>query len=178
MRGGLSGSYSHNFNIEIRPLNSGASKPWGAFSGIMMGKSVSWEVGLGGLRNGSTAGSIMFKELDLSGNQAVRDRLYYTPPVNYLQIYVVKDGPSGQRLRQIAVPSGYIDLVDVTDGYEIRFYSPSQGSWSSSIYTFTGSPWKTISVVSTLAAQLLVTETEGAESRVSEITETGYVATG
>jgi hypothetical protein len=80
---GLSGSFSDDLTLEIRPLSSsGGGGPWGSFSGVAVGKSITWEVGLGDLRTGRSAGSILFKEQDLTNSPATRDRLYYTVPDN------------------------------------------------------------------------------------------------
>lgn len=146
----LSGSYSYNYTIEIRPAANLGRADAGSFSGIDVGKSVTWSFGLGGVRNGNGtgAGQVFFKELDLSTNApANRARLYYSAPTNYGQITKVYAGPY---LSQILVPQTLVDIVDLTsnpdDGYTVKFYDPSQGSWNGSSYTVSGSPWRTIKV--------------------------------
>ena len=173
------GSYSNDYTLEIRPIGSLGGGAWGSFSGIAIGKSITWEVGLGDLRTGRSAGSILFKEFDLSNSPSSRARLYYaTPPANVGQIVVIYDGPSNQTLRQICTPIGFTDLVDVTNGYEIRFYTWSQAGWNGTLYTFTGSPWKTISVISSTANQLTITETQGSVVHVSSLTASGTFTGG
>ena len=167
--------YLRYYTVELRPVSTEAGGKWGGFSGVKMGKSISWEVGLGLLRTGRSAGSILFKELELSSTSATRGCLYYAdPPANVGQIVVVKDGPSNQRLRQIVTPVGFTDLVDITGGYEIRLYDWAQvTSWNGTLYSFSGSPWKTIRVESPVNDQLKITETEGSVIRVSQLTGSG-----
>jgi YD repeat-containing protein len=169
------GWYLRYYTVELRPVSSEAGGKWGNFSGIALGKSITWEVGLGLLRNGRSAGSILFKELELTNASATRDCLYYAaPPANVGQIVVIRDGPSNQRLRQVVTPVGFTDLVDVTGGYELRFYDWNQvSSWNGILYGFSGSPWKTIKVESPATDQLKITETEGAVDRVSQLTGSG-----
>jgi len=176
----VSGTYSDDHTIEIRPNVASCGGPWGTFSGISIGQSLTWSVGLGDLRTGRSAGGIQFNELDLTNSPATRDRLfYYAPAANVGQIVVVYDGPSSQRLRQICAPGGFTDLVDITGGYEIRCYTWSQATWTGTMYTFTGSPWKTIKVESPASNQLKITETQGSLVHVSKLTGTGtVVATG
>jgi len=171
----VSGSFSDNYTVELRPSGDMGGGPWGSFSGIAVGQSITWEVGLGDLRTGRSAGGIFFKELDLTSNPASRERLYYfAPPANVGQIVVIKDGPSNQTLRQVVSPGGFTDLVDITGGYEIRCYTWGQvASWNGTLYSFSGSPWKTIKVESPAANQLKITVTEGAVVQVSLLTGTG-----
>jgi RHS repeat-associated protein len=167
------GGYNHDYTVELRPVANASRGDAGVFSGIDIGKSITWDAGLGGLRTGRSAGRILFKELDLlSYAPDARARLYYAAPANTGQITVVYDGPSNQTLRQVSVPQTIVDLVDdVTyGGYRLNFYAPSQGTWGGSSYSFSGSPWKTIRVESPGANQLKITETEGSVSRVSLLT--------
>jgi RHS repeat-associated protein len=176
------GSFSDDYTLEIRPVSSVDSAAWGKFSGISLGNSITWGVGLGALRTGRGAGMIMFKEANLSNSPASRDRLYYTVPDNVSQIAINYDGGSGQTLRQIFTPAGFTDLVDVTNGYEIRFYTALSGS-SGGLWTFTGlTPWKKISVISSATNQLTITETQGSVVHVSSLSApapaTGGTITG
>ncbi|MDI1336598.1 MAG: hypothetical protein PSU94_10515, partial [Lacunisphaera sp.] len=172
-----SGWFLHYYTVEIRPTSSTGGGMWGNFSGVSLGKSITWEVGLGDLRTGRSAGSILFKELDLANSPASRSRLYYAaPPANVGQIVVIKDGPSNQTLRQIVTPIGFTDIVDDASGnfYTIKFYFWNQvASWNGTLYTFTGSPWKTIKVESPANNELKITETEGSVVRVSLLKGSG-----
>ena len=172
--------FSRNYKLELHPLSSIPGMRAGQFSGIDVGKAISWEVGLSGLRTGRSAGRILFKERDLVTNApASRDRLYFSAPGDVSQIEVVKDGLSNQVVRQIGTPQCYVDLVDITGGYEMRFYS-AISSWTGTMYLFTGlTPWKVIKVENPAASQLKITETEGSVSRVSFLSLTsGTVASG
>jgi YD repeat-containing protein len=168
--------------IEVRPLADFSPAAAGNFSGINLGKSVGWEVGVGGLRTGQSAGRIIFKEYDLTNSPASRDRLYFTAPANYGQITTVMDGSSGLTLRQLSVPQSVIDLVDDSGGgYWLKFYTPAQVTWTGSIYTINSgqNPWRTIRVESPGASQLKITETEGSAVRVSSLVLTsGSVSSG
>jgi len=185
--GGVSASFplnfSYTFTLALLPLDeSGAALP-GSFSGIGIGKAITWDAALGALRTGRTAGRIMFRQMDLTNSPATRDQLYYTPPANFNEISVIFDGPSLQRLRQVTTPQAIVDLVDETaGGYSIRYYSLSQGTWDSTkqLFTFVSqTPWRTIRVQAPSTTQLQVTETEGTVSRVSLLSLTsGTVASG
>ncbi|MBI3884659.1 MAG: RHS repeat-associated core domain-containing protein [Opitutae bacterium] len=178
------GWYSYNYTVELRPLANYEPAPIGSFSGIDVGKSLTWEVGTGMLRNGRSAGRFVFKELDLSNSPASRSRLYYSVAGNYGEITVIKDGASNQTLRQIATPQGFMDLVDdAGGGYWINCYQNSQVQTAPPGQTWViipgQTPWKTIRVESPSASQLKITETEGAVAHVSLLSLTsGTVASG
>ncbi len=178
------GEYTYYYQIELRPVANSARADAGSFSGFDLGKSVTWEVGLGGLRTGHTAGRIIFKELDLAAKTpANRARLYYSTPANTGQITAVYDGASNQTLRQIMAPQAFVNLTDLTTnpdaGYSISFYAPSQATLSGASYTVTGSPWRVIKVETPGTSQLKITETEGTVSRVSLLAlGSGSVPTG
>lgn len=177
----ISGAFSDDYTLELRPVTAQSGGAWGSFSGVSLGKSITWEIGLGSLRTGTSAGSIVFKELSLTTSPASRARLYYDPPPTALgQINVVRDGASNQTLRQIVVPLGFQDFVDLpAGGYEIRFYYWSQVTgWTGALYTFSGTPWKTLKVESPAAHELKITETEGTAIKVSHLKETGSVTPG
>ena len=56
------GWHFENYSVELRPLVGESGGMWGQFSGIKVGKAVSWDVGLGDLRTGRSAGGIQFKK--------------------------------------------------------------------------------------------------------------------
>lgn len=180
----VTGTISQNYTVELRPVGSQQPAPLSTFSGIDIGRAISWDVGLGTRQNGDYAGRLVFREQDLSTahNPASRARLYYAMPGSYGEIEVFYEpGSSNQVLRQIAVPGGIVDLVDNgSNAYFIRFYAWSQAEGSpGNPYILTGSPWKTIYVESGGANQLKITETEGTVSRASELTLTsGDYASG
>lgn len=149
--------------IELRPEGGYEGAPLGSFSGVKFGSSISWEIGLGNLHNGRSAGSLVFKEKDFSNSPAARARLYYSPPGNYGEITVIKDGSLA--LRQINVPQGFVDLMDdAGGGYWIKFYridqietAPPGSVW---LVKAGQNPWKTIRVEMTASYRLRMTEHE------------------
>lgn len=173
------GGYSDTYHLVLRPIMGGGRLDAGVFSGINLGKAVSWDVGLGGLRSGHTVGLVSFREQDLSNSPASRDRLIFSAPINTLQCTVVRSG-TGLALQQIGTPQATLDFVDDGSGYWINFYQPIvHSTWTGSVYTFTGSPWRQIHVESPSANQLKITETEGSVSRVSLLALTsGSVPSG
>ncbi|HRG56698.1 MAG TPA: hypothetical protein PLG56_11695, partial [Lacunisphaera sp.] len=52
---------STDYTLEVQPVHDLGRAEAGAFGGIKLGKSVTWDVGLGGLRTGRSAGRIYFK---------------------------------------------------------------------------------------------------------------------
>lgn len=166
------GWYSHDYTVELRPIGDMASAPYGEFMGVQMGKSVSWEIGLGSLTTGRSAGRLYFKEYHLGADPASRAKVYYSPPGNYGEAWVFRDGPSTQQVRQITLTQGVVDLLDdPAGGFWIRFFLQTQSEGSpGNPNILRGSPWKTIRVESPGPNQLRITETEGATVRVSLVT--------
>ena len=102
-------SFNYSYTVELRSITDESAVPAGSFSGISLGKSVSWEVGLGALRTGRGAGRIMFREVDLTTNTPdSRARLYFSAPPNYQQITTVYDGNG--YLRQLMAPQTLVEL--------------------------------------------------------------------
>ncbi len=175
-------SFSQDYDLELRPVSAIAdAMPLSSFSGIRLGKSVTWEVGLGSLHGDRNAGRLIFKEYDLSGSPATRSKLFLSLVNNLNEVWSINDGPSNQTLRQVITPLAVIDLLDDgSDGYWIRFFphSQSEGSPGNPNILY-GSPWKTIHVQSPATGQLQITETEGSAVRVSHLTLTsGSISSG
>lgn len=166
---------STDYTLELQPVADLGAADTASFSGIELGRSVSWNFGLGTLRTGRSAGRVYFREQDCANSPTNRARLYYAPPSNVGQITVVRDGSSGQVLRQVMVPQALIDITDLSGdpnaGFQLAAYTPSQGTWNGSSYTVGGQPWRTVRFEPTgTPNQLRVTETEGAVVRVSLLT--------
>jgi len=171
------------YTVELRPIVGGGRLDAGSFTGIDLGRAIGWEVGLGGLRSGQSVGRIGFREPSLVDAPANRERLFYTPPTNTNQVNVVRTGSSNQILSQILAPQAFVSFVDLgsnpDSGYEIRFYQPSQATWSGSNYTVTGTPWKVVKVEAPAPSKLQISETEGTVTRISLLSlESGSVSTG
>jgi hypothetical protein len=162
----VTGTFTHT--VQLRPEASYTGVPFGFFSGVRVDKAIGWEIGLGNLRNGRSAGRLIFRENTLSDDPVNRAKLFYAPPANDGEIDVKFDG-AGDVLRQIALPQGFLDLVsDSTgNGYWLKFYARtsaivSGGSAPTAIYTVPVDlvPWKTIRVQLTEEGQLKFTEKE------------------
>ncbi|MFT3780804.1 MAG: hypothetical protein QM790_02240 [Nibricoccus sp.] len=99
-----------------------------------------WYVGLGGLRNGDTAGTVGFRRANFGSSDFFSPTaLYYTAP-DESEISVVKSAGS---LRQIYAREVLLDvqLVNSTS-YRLDFYARSQVTGQSSgVYTFSGTPF-------------------------------------
>jgi len=120
---------SNSITFHLRELRSDAPALFGQSSDLHV-SDLRWELGLGALGNGDSAGRLVIHEKDLEARIYTREALKFYRPVTAGtgEIEVVKDG-SGY-LRQIRTPSSFIDLVDtVLDGsdviqYEVRMYAP------------------------------------------------------
>jgi RHS repeat-associated protein len=176
------------YTVQLVPIASTVRVDAGTFSGISLGKAVAWDVGLGGLNNGASAGRILFKQLDLLVNPpSSRASLFFNAPPSNGQINVIYDGASYTVLRQVMTPQTMADLVDDgSGGYYIKFYGPSQvsGAGTGNVpYTINSgqNPWRTIHVTGT--SQLLIMEVDNPSgtslTRVSSLAVTsGSIASG
>lgn len=185
---GAGGERHDYYSVEIRPVRDVALAQ-GAFTGFDIGQAVSWELGLGTSRAGHSVGRVSFRERDLSTNSpASRDRLIYVPPINSTQVNIIWDGPSSSRIRQIVTPRIMVDFVDVTNGYEVRYYNYDDTNWvpATPIYTIKAgkTPWRTIFVEapSGTTNQLRITETDETSSTLARVSHlslsSGNVASG
>ena len=126
---------------DLKPLSPGEGL--GRASELMVG-DIKWGIDLGSLKNGSSAGSLMFHENDLV--QGLYDRgvleLYYPDASSDGEVEIIRDG--GGKLRQVRTPQCFVDIVDtVTSGsqviqYEIRVYAPLPYSGSGNVYSVPG----------------------------------------
>jgi len=179
--GSMSMPISDSYTIKLVPKIDFTPTTAGTFSGISVGKAIDWNIALGGLKNGSSAGRIYFSQQDLTNGPSTRDRLFYAAQPNNSQITAVYD-PSTTRLYQISAPQAFVNLVDDgSGGYNANFYvnDPSHITWNGSSYTISGiNPWKNIHVQAPSSTTLQITETEGSYNRVSLLTlASGTVST-
>ncbi|MDX2111241.1 MAG: RHS repeat-associated core domain-containing protein [Verrucomicrobiota bacterium] len=110
----------NSYTIELR------DEPTGAMS---VGESttpevgiLAWKVGLGTLPDGSSAGVIELRKQDITGARAF-PAVYSPSSLTYVQPFssdITLYRPAGV-LRQIRT-NNLVDIVDITNGYEIRFY--------------------------------------------------------
>src|ERR1035437_1572649 len=170
-------------HIVLRSDDDNTAAGFGSFSGITINKSVRWSVGLGGLRNGRSAGRYIVNETDLSpGSMADSSLLTLAAAPNNGQILIIHMAVGAK------FPQGAVTVVNnaTGGGYTMNFFYPSQaigmysnGGGSVLEYTLSGTPWRTIGVTAPSDSQLKITETEGATVRVSLLTlNSGTIASG
>ena len=120
---------SQSITLQIRELRGEAPEIFGQASDVFVG-DIKWELGLGLLGNGDSAGRLVLHENDLTAAIYTREVLKYYRPVTAgtNEIEVIEDG-SGS-LRQIKTPGSFVDIVDTLSDrgeviqYEIRLYAP------------------------------------------------------
>jgi hypothetical protein len=164
---GMPANFSDPHTFELRPAVNFNAGILGHFAGVKVGGAISWEVDLGRMQNGRSAGQLCFREKDLSSGVATRAKLFYGSLGDSGQVVVLRD--ANQAIRQLSVPQGFLDLEDDTTGpggYTINFYNmatdiqtaPYPQLW---VIIPGHNPWKTIHVQTTTAGnQLQVTEKE------------------
>ncbi|MFO8027044.1 MAG: hypothetical protein R6U56_05220, partial [Opitutales bacterium] len=171
---------SGQFEIEIRTLNNFEGQ-----GGLPMGEStplrvadIAWEVGLGKVGNGYSAGTIRLCSKDLTDQLFERRSLsYFKPFVMADDVDVVFDDPEGNgvfdSLRQISAPQCLIDLVDdTTDGYTMKFYK--SGTWNGADYTPVGPVLVSYHIYKTTSGSdettLNIVKTHGSETFTQTVT--------
>lgn len=155
--------------IKIRSVEDISRASAGSFSGIQIGEAISWNIGLGGMRNGGSAGRINYRNNNLSSSPANRNKLRYDKPFDTTQIDVLKNG-SGV-IDQIKTPQVFVDITDDgSGGHWQKFYDIDNVTGSTGgPYTISGSPWRTLHVESSAANKLKVTMVEGSTTEVSDL---------
>jgi len=132
------------FTLRIVSPQSSTGGRAGVASSITSGQ-VRWQVAMGSLKNGTTAGSMVIAD---AGTQASWSGIFTPAALQYLspsaEIVCNKDG-AGQ-LRQILTNQAYIDIVTKSStSYQIDFYPPSslgaQVYAPSTPYVFSGTPY-------------------------------------
>lgn len=120
---------SQSVTLQIRELRGQAPEMLGQASDVFVG-DIKWELGLGLLGNGDSAGRLVLHENDLTSAIYTREVLkYYRPVTAGSNEIEVMEGGSGF-LRQVKTPGSFVDIVDtLSDGsdviqYEIRLYAP------------------------------------------------------
>lgn len=126
------GGSSDTFYIEIVPVGSVASNPGFANSGSIASDRPVWELGMGFLENGDSAGSIQMRADEITELAFNPSDLHYSSPSD--EVTVVLDGSS--RLRQVYAPQGLANII-YTSGttYFIDYYSwKDVTSWNGTTY--------------------------------------------
>lgn len=114
-----------NFTLEVRSVGwaiQADAAPAGTFTGVMLGKAITWGVSGGFRRNGEGVGFLGFREVDLTNSPYSRDRLIFATPLS--QVTTICDGTAMTTIRQIMTPKVLFDCVDDAGagGYTIYLY--------------------------------------------------------
>ena len=121
--GSVNGAGDGVWNVTVRRKCECDSNNAGESRGPKQG-SVMWDVGLGSLSDGRSAGSISLHSAVLDANIYTPLDLIYSPPGFTNEVDVVLN--SNSSLRQVKVPQALADVVAIdSNQYEIRFYRHS-----------------------------------------------------
>ena len=131
------GNFTGGGGIQVEVVSPNAlSARAGVASSITSGQ-IRWQVALGFLINGNTAGAITLADPGTGSSWSVftRTALQYMAPSSEIVTY-----NDGVGLRQILADQADVDLVDINStSYSINFYNPSTRQGSAFPYTHTGS---------------------------------------
>jgi RHS repeat-associated protein len=113
-----------------------------------------WQVALGSLMNGSSAGSLLvFENHKSPGAAATPVTLCYYPVVSSPEVAVYYSAQNAAApevpyaIRQVITKEAAVDVVTLSaTSYELNFYRPSQLQGGSFPYTFSGSPYVTYTI--------------------------------
>ena len=150
--------------LEVVPVDpfSGTA---GVSSQIKSGM-VGWEVSLGGLLNGNTAGNISICDVGTESSWSTLftpGALQYSAPSSEIIPY---NNPSTGFLRQVLGDQADVDIETVNSTtYTVSFYNPAQLTGSGFPFSFNGQPF------------VQYTITQGASSNSLQITSTTYETT-
>lgn len=144
----------------------------GSSKGPKLG-SILWQVGMGRLSDGRSAGNISVREEVLSALSYTPNVLIYSPPGNTDQVDVVKN--LDDSLRQIKGNDALADIVVVSGSeYDIRFFDPANvgvKDEETGIYALTGQPfvvWKIKNPNPSANERLQISRTQDSVTETSE----------
>lgn len=141
--GPVNGNGDGVWNVTVRRKCECDSNNAGESRGPRQG-SVMWDVGLGQLSDGRSAGSISLHSAVLDANIYTPLDLIYTPPSFTSEADVVLNANGS--LRQVKVPQALADVVAIDSSqYEIRFYRNADvgAKDASGIYAVSNQPYVT-----------------------------------
>jgi RHS repeat-associated protein len=170
------GSYTGTVTLRVVPSTDLSGRAGEASS--LSGGKIFWQMALGSLRNGQSAGAITLVDpgTDATWNVGTPAALQYTPPAVEISVYKAPGSPA---IRQITTNQAIVDIYAVagsTNSYKIDFYSPDQKVGTTAPYTFTGSPYinYTLTQSATAADQILqITSQTSARTAVTILKRTG-----
>ncbi len=130
------------WNIVVRKRCDCGEETAGESKGTRLG-SIMWDVGLGGLSDGRSAGHLSIHTDSLAAYHSTPVGLIYSPPGYTNEIDVIRNPDFS--LRQIKSPQTLADIVVTnTEEYEIRFYKHVDvGPKVNGLYTFSNQPFVT-----------------------------------
>ena len=131
------------WNIVVRKKCECGEESAGESNGPSLG-SIMWDVGLGGLSDGRSAGHLSIHTDSLAAYHSTPVGLIYSPPGYTNEVDVIKNPDFS--LRQIKSPQTLADIVVTnTEEYEVRFYkSVDVGPKDQNgLYTFSNNPFIT-----------------------------------
>ncbi len=177
--------YSSAVTLRILGPQTDFSGPAGAASSLADGR-LFWQVALGGLLNGSSAGAITLVDAGTSASWNsifTPFGLHYTAPSDAVEVHWASD-----RIRQIVAPAAVVDVVTSAEDaslssnqFEIRFYSPAHASSSGFPRTFTNPAFVTYRIeqggtATTLKITRTARDLDGTEP--DRVTQTSIARTG
>lgn len=131
------------WNVVLRKRCECGKTKAGESSGPQMG-SIMWDVGLGDLSDGRSAGHLSIHAESLALLHSTPAGLIYSPPGYTNEVEVIKNPDFS--LRQIKSPQTLADIVVInSDQYEIRFYKHADvgPKDQNGLYTFSNNPFVT-----------------------------------
>lgn len=142
--GSIPSFYSDTLIVRVVAPSSDLGAPVRAGEGSSLAPDrIYWEVGMGSLQNGNSAGKLTLSDPGASDTWSTiltPAALGYENPSSEIKIF-----RSSGKLRQIITPQADVDIVTSTeDGglganqFEIRFYYPDPSQGMSSLHTFSG----------------------------------------
>ena len=138
------------------------------------GGKIFWQVALGSLRNGSSAGALTLADTGTGSdfsNVATPAALHYIARASEILVY---RGSGSSAIRQIVANQAIVDIQPINStSFTIAFYSPDQKIGSSAPYTFSGSPYVTYTVAQTATTTLQITSTTSARTAVTSVQRSG-----
>lgn len=172
------GSASKTYSIRIVPSETLTSQPAGTASSLTGGQ-IKWNVALGSLLNGDSAGAISIVGAATGASASAWD-LFYKPDSLYYEspsseVYV--DRLNGV-IRQISANEAFVTVVQI-DGasYDLNFYSPGAAQGTSYPKAVTGLPFISyrISKDTASAYKLRITKTTRSLTGTADTTITAPV---
>lgn len=131
------------WNIVLRKRCECGAESAGESRGTRLG-SIMWDVGLGNLSDGRSAGHLSIHTDSLAAVHSTPAGLIYSPPGYTNEVDVIKNPDFS--LRQIKSPQTLADIVVInSDQYEIRFYKNADvgPKDQNGLYTFSNQPFVT-----------------------------------